>query len=183
MFSISKDTPAYYITSVTNKRLPVFQKAKMKDLVCNALNEARNSAGLLLFAYVIMFDHFHLLLGTERKPSQCLRYVNGISSHRVIEFLKEGGYDSSLEKLRHQEGRNRYRYSLWDHHPNLKTITDETVFIQKVNYIYQNPVRAGLVEDARNYRWSSIRCWLKSMNQDEPLLMDLSAIRWHSRKA
>jgi hypothetical protein len=54
MFSISKDTPAYYITSVTNKRLPVFQKAKMKDLVCRALNEARNSAGLLLFAYVIM---------------------------------------------------------------------------------------------------------------------------------
>lgn len=183
MFAISKDTPAYYVTSVTNNRLPVFQKAKMKDLVCRALDEARTSAGLLLFAYVIMPDHFHLLLGTERKPSECLRYVNGISSHRVIEFLKEGGYDSSLEKLRHQQGRNRYRYSLWDHHPNLKSITDEDVFIQKVNYMHQNPVRAGLVEDAKTYRWSSIRCWLKCMEENEPLLMDVSEIRWHSRKA
>jgi putative transposase len=183
MFSISKDTPAYYITSVTNKRLPVFQKANMKNLVCDALNEARNSAGLLLFAYVIMPDHFHLLLGTERKPSECLRYVNGISSNRVIGFLKENRYDSSLEKLRHQQGRNRYRYSLWDHHPNLKSITDENVFIQKVNYIHQNPVRAGLIEGAKAYRWSSIRCWLKCMNEDEPLSMDLSEICWHSRKA
>jgi REP element-mobilizing transposase RayT len=93
MFIISKDTPAYYITSVTNTRLPVFQKTKMKDLICRSINEARTSAGLLLFAYVIMPDHFHLLLGTERKPSECLRYVNGISSHRVIGFLKESGYD------------------------------------------------------------------------------------------
>jgi REP element-mobilizing transposase RayT len=183
MFSISKDTPAYYITSVTNKRLPVFQKANMKDLVCNALNEARTSAGLLLFAYVIMPDHFHVLLGTARKPSECLRYVNGISSHRVIGLLKESGYDSSLEKLSHQQGRNRYRYSLWDHHPNLKSITDEEVFMQKVNYIHQNPVRAGFVQDPKTYRWSSIRCWLRCMNEDEPLLMDLDKIRWHSRKA
>ena len=183
MFTISKDTPAYYITSVTNKRLPAFHKPQMKDLVCRALNEARTSAGLLLFAYVIMPDHFHLLVGTERKPSDCLRYVNGISSHRVIEFLKENGYHSSLEKLQHQQGRNGYRYSLWDHHPNLKSITDEDVFIQKINYIHQNPVRAGLVQDAKAYRWSSIRCWLRCMNEDEPLFVDLSEIRWHSRKA
>jgi len=183
MFSISKDNPAYYITSVTNKRLPVFQKPKMKDLVCRSLDEARNSAGLLLFAYVVMPDHFHLLLASARKPSETLRYVNGISSHRVIGFLKDSGYDSSLEKLQHQQVRNRYRYSLWNHHPNLKSITDESVFLQKVNYIHQNPVRAGLVEDAKAYRWSSIRCWLKCMNEDEPLLMDLSEIRWHSRKA
>jgi len=183
MFIISKDTPAYYITSVTNNRLAVFQKPKMKGLVCDALNEARNSAPLLLFAYVVMPDHFHLLLATARKPSEALRYVNGISSHRVIGFLKDRGYDSSLEKLRHQEGKNRYRHSLWDHHPNLKLITDEDVFIQKVNYIHQNPVRAGLVTDAKTYRWSSVRCWLGCRNDDEPLLMDLSEIRWHSRKA
>ena len=183
MFHISKDTPAYYLTSVTNKRLPVFQKAKMRDLVANAIDEARNSATLFLFAYVIMLDHFHLLLGTNRKPSETLRYVNGITSRRVIDALKERGYQSSLDKLRHAEEANRYRYSLWDHHPNLKLITDEDVFMQKVNYIHQNPVRAGLVDRVEDYRWSSVRCWRKCMIDDEPLLMDLSQIAWKSRKA
>ncbi|MFN2499584.1 MAG: hypothetical protein ABR557_10905 [Pyrinomonadaceae bacterium] len=73
MFIISKDTPAYYITSVTNNRLPAFQKAKMKDLICNALNEARNSAQLLLFAYVVMADHFHLMVG--QRASRLKRFV------------------------------------------------------------------------------------------------------------
>ena len=50
MFVLSKDSPAYYITSVTNNRLPVFQTSKLKDLVCSAIDEVRTSANLLLFA-------------------------------------------------------------------------------------------------------------------------------------
>jgi putative transposase len=183
MFRLSKDSPAYYLTSVTNKRLPVFKTSIIKDVVTKALDETRNSADLLLFAYVVMPDHLHLLLGTDRKPSEALRYVNGITSRRVIDYLKQEGYERSLEKLKHIDKGNRYRYSLWDHHPNLKRVTDEGIFMQKVHYIHQNPVRAGLVERAEDYRWSSIRCWLKCMGEDEPLKMDLDRIAWKSRKA
>lgn len=183
MFSISKDTPAYYITSVTNNRLPVFQTSKLKDLVCSAIGEVRTSADLFLFAYVIMPDHFHLLIGTPKEPSEALRYVNGITSRRVIDYLKTGSYDRSLQKLRRTESERKHKYSLWDHHPNLKRVTDEGVFMQKVHYIHNNPVRAGLVERAEDYRWSSVRCWNKNPHEDEPLLMDISDIKWKSRKA
>jgi REP element-mobilizing transposase RayT len=70
MFRISKDSPVHYLTSVTHARLPVFQKDQMKEIVCAALDEARNSAGLLLFAYVIMPDHLHALIGSQKKPSE-----------------------------------------------------------------------------------------------------------------
>jgi REP element-mobilizing transposase RayT len=183
MFSISKDTPAYYITSVTNNRLPVFQTAKIKEVVCSALNEVRTSANLLLFAYVVMPDHFHLLLGSSKNPSDVLRYVNGITGRRLIDYLKEGEFERSLQKLSRTQGERQHKYSLWDHHPNLKRVTDEAVFMQKVNYIHENPVRAALVDRPEDYRWSSIRCWRKSMTDNEPLLMDISQIRWKSRKA
>jgi len=180
MFRISKDSPVYYLTSVTNSRLPAFQKAKLKNIACNALNEARTSSGLLIFAYVIMPDHLHALIGSQRKPSEVLRYVNGISAHRVINFLKETGFDSSLQKLKRENGNRRYKYSLWDHHPNLKLITTESGLLEKANYIHQNPVRAGLVERAEDYRWSSIRCWQRRPLEDEPLLVDIDKINWHS---
>ena len=183
MFLISKDSPAYYITSVTNNRLPVFQTSKLKDSVCSAIGEVRKSANLLLFAYVIMPDHFHLLVGTSKEPSEALRYVNGITSRRVIDYLKKGNFESSLQKLRRAEAERQHKYSLWDHHPNLKRITDEGVFMQKVHYIHNNPVRAGLVERAEDYLWSSVRCWNKCPREDEPLLMDIAAIKWKSRKA
>jgi REP element-mobilizing transposase RayT len=60
MFAISQDSPAYYLTSVTNSRLPVFRTDKLKQATCAALDEARKSSGALFFAYVIMPDHLHI---------------------------------------------------------------------------------------------------------------------------
>jgi len=181
MFRISKDTPAHYLTCVTKDRLPVFRTAVLKDLVCGALDEARRSAKFLLFAYVVMPDHLHAITGSTLKPSKVLQYINGITGRRVIGYLKDNGYGTSLAKLRHQDRGRKHVYSLWDHHANAKALTHEDVFIQKVNYLHRNPVRAGLVEHAEDYRWSSIRCWLRKPREDEPLLVDLDQIVWRKR--
>ena len=65
-----------------------------------------------------------------------------------------------------------------DHHSNALPVFSESFFMQKVNYIHMNPVRAGLVARAEDYRWSSARCWLERMAEDEPLPMDLQKIVW-----
>src|SRR5262245_9909700 len=102
MFQVSRTTPAYYLTSVAHDRLPVFQSDKIKQIVCDALDEARRSAGLLIFAYVIMPDHIHLITDSSREISDTLRYTNGIAAKRVIDYLKVNNYESSLAQLRIQ---------------------------------------------------------------------------------
>ena len=57
-------------------------------------------------------------------------------------------------------------------------LTSESAFMQRVNYIHQNPVRRGLVTRAEDYRWSSLRCWWGKNLPDEPLLMDLGQLVW-----
>jgi hypothetical protein len=61
-------------------------------------------------------------------------------------------------------------------------IFSEDMLMQKVNYIHQNPVRAGLVERAEDYRWSSARIWKRCALEDEPLLVDIDRINWRRRK-
>jgi len=146
MFRISKDSPAYFLTSVAHDRLPVFRTDKIKQITCDAIDEARKSAGFLLFAYAVMLDHLHAIVGSELKPSKVLQFINGIVSRRVIQYLKDQDHERSLQKLRHADRRRNYRYSLWDHHPNAKLLPNEEMFLQKVRYVHQNPVRAGLVE-------------------------------------
>ena len=179
MFRISKDSPVHYITSVPHNRLPVFRTTKLKEVMCEALKEARRSASLLIFAYVIMPDHLHALIGSQRRPSEVLRYINGISARRIISFLQEFEFQSSLQKLRQSTGPRQYKHSHWDHHPNLKLITTENGLIEKANYIHMNPVRAGLVERPEDYRFSSVRCWQRRPLEDEPLLVDIDQIAWH----
>lgn len=178
MFSVSPDSPAYYLTSVTKARLPVFQSNKMKSLACKALNEARTSGNFLIFAYVLMPDHLHVVTDGVKKASETLRFINGIIGRRIIDFLKQQGYLASLEKLRHEEYQRSHRYSLWDHHPNIRLLTSEGMFMQRVNYTHQNPVRARLVENAEDYKYSSARIWSKKPLDDEPLLVDIEQIRW-----
>src|SRR2546428_1269583 len=148
MLIISPNQPCLYLTSVAKGRLPVFRTDVVKSIVCSALHEARQSAGLLLFGYVIMPDHLHLITDSRRKPADVLRITNGIIAKRVIDYLKQKDCRRSLEKLRHSERARRYRYSLWQHHPNIKLLSTEELFLRRIHYTHQNPVRAGLVESA-----------------------------------
>ena len=178
MVTISRDTPCLSITTVARDRLPVFRTDATKKIACAALDEARRSGRFAIFAYVVMPDHLHLITDGARKPSDTLRFINGIASHRVIGYLKTGGYTASLEKLRDTKKARGHNYSLWDGHSNVFLLTSESVFMQRVNYVHQNPVRAGLVVQPEDYRWSSVRCWNHRAVEDEPLLMDLKQIIW-----
>jgi REP element-mobilizing transposase RayT len=146
--------------------------------VCDALAEARKSGGFLIFAYVVMPDHLHLVSDSEKKPAKVLQFVNGIVSRRVIDFLKQHGHDSSLKKLQHEEYRRGHKYSLWDHHPNVRLLTSENMFMQRVHYTHQNPVRAGLLNRAEDYLYSSVRIWNGMSLEGEPLIVDLDKLRW-----
>ncbi len=85
-----------------------------------------------------MPDHTHLLTDNARAMKDVLRFMNGISAKRVIDYLKAGSYESSLAKLRIQERANRYKHSVYEHHPNAFRVTGEDAFMEKVNYIHLN---------------------------------------------
>jgi putative transposase len=180
-FQISRDSQALYITIVTKDRLPVFRTDALKIVACRAIDEARNSGGFLLFAYVIMLDHMHLLTNCLDTSAEVLRYLKGITGRRVIDYLKEKNYETSLAKLRHKDWKRKHSYSLWQQEKTVFSIYSEAMFMQKVNYIHLIPVRAGLVESAVDYRWSSARIWQRREAEDEPLRMDVDRIRWRTQ--
>jgi putative transposase len=177
---ISPNDPAYYLTSVAKNRLPVFRSDSLKSIACAALNEARTSGNFLILAYVIMADHLHVISDGEKKAAVVLRFINGIISRRVIDYLKSGEHQSSLDKLRRESSERGHQYSLWDHHPNVRLLTSESMLMQRVHYTHQNPVRLGLVERAEDYNYSSVRIWNRNPLDEEPLTVDIREIKWRS---
>jgi REP element-mobilizing transposase RayT len=73
MTTISRDSSCLSITSVAHDRLPAFRTDAVKNIVCGALDEARRSGGFVIFAYVIMPDHLHVITDGALKPSDTLR--------------------------------------------------------------------------------------------------------------
>ncbi|HVF31184.1 MAG TPA: transposase [Pyrinomonadaceae bacterium] len=174
---ISIDTPVYFFTSVAHKRLPIFQTDKLKRIMVDALDEARGSAGFLIFAYVIMLDHYHILTDNQREASDTLRFLNGISAKRILDHLK-AMESPSLDKLKMFEKKRGYKYSVWEHHPDTFLVTSESTMMQKVDYIHFNPVKAGFVEHPDEYLYSSSRIWNRKPLENEPLRVDIEKIDW-----
>jgi putative transposase len=180
VLTISRDSPCLSITAVAKNRLPVFRTDAIKAVLCRALDEGRSSGSFLIFVYVIMPDHLHIITNGARKPSDTLRFIKGIGARRIILHLKERGFGSSLEKLRGAKRADRQEYALWVRESNVMLLTAESTFMQRVHYIHQNPVRAGLVERAEDYRWSSVRFWKGGVRDDEPLQVDVNKIIWRT---
>lgn len=132
----------------------------------------------MIFAYVIMPDHTHVITDSNRKIKDVLRFLNGISAKRILDHLKVNGYDNSLAKLRIQEREFKHKYSAYQHHPNAFEIYGEDTMMQKANYIHMNPVRAGLVEHPDDYLYSSSRQWNSKAPANEPLITDHKMIKW-----
>ncbi len=86
-FQISRDSEALFITLVAARRLPVFKTDAVKLITFNAIDEARNSSGFMLFAYVIMPDHLHLLTSNPESSATVLRYIKRITGKRVVTYL------------------------------------------------------------------------------------------------
>jgi REP element-mobilizing transposase RayT len=128
-FVISQDSPVLYITVVSKDRLAVFRTDEMKELLCRVIDEARRSARFLLFAYVVMIDHLHLLTSRPSTTSEVLRVLKGLTARRIIDYLKTNNYLTSLAKLAHQEMERNYKYSLWQTEKNVLPIFSEGMFM------------------------------------------------------
>lgn len=177
-FRVSRDKPAYYLTSVAKDRLPIFRSHAIAQLACRALDEARKSGSFLIFAYVLMLDHLHLVTDSSRPIREIHRFVNGIISRRILDHLQAAKQFESLNKLRIAERSGGWKYSLWDHHPNARLLWNETMLWQRIQYTHLNPVRAGLSYHPNEWRWSSARICHGRPIEDEPLSVDLDRIEW-----
>ena len=110
----------------------------MARLLLDVFDEHRAQDRFLLHEFVIMPDHFHLILTPAENVSleKALQYIKGGFSFRV---KKELGY----AHLPWEEGFTNHR------------IRDEQDYDHHRDYIHQNPVEARLSKTAQEYPYSS----------------------------
>lgn len=164
----------HYLTFVTHKRVPVFKSERACELFIEVLEELRSELRFKLVGYVIMPDHVHLIVNPlGRNISRVGKGIKGRSARRIIDWLKDCDFVSSLAKLAFTRPQKRsHDFALWQ--KGIKSIDLEShKFIrQKLNYIHLNPVRAGLCDNPWEWKWSSYRNYLPHNPGDLPIEMD-----------
>lgn len=125
----------YFVTSQTAERLPLFRHSRWAELFADVLRHYA-ATEYALHAFVVMHDHFHLLLSPSGSIERTMQCIKGGFSYRAKGEL---GWNGPI-----------WQTGFTDHR-----IRDEDDYRQHVRYLEQNPVRAGLVAAAILYPFSS----------------------------
>jgi REP-associated tyrosine transposase len=127
---------SYFITASTYRRRLVFQSDPLARLFVEVMLHYRQEAKYLLHGFVVMPDHFHLMLTPTLTLERALQLIKGGFSFRAKKELGFGG-------------------EIWEKSFYDRRIRDLAEYENCRSYIHQNPVKAGLAETANNYPHSS----------------------------
>ncbi len=129
---------SYFVSASTYQKQFLLQSERTARLFIDVLYHYRGEARFLLHAFVVMPNHFHVILTP----------ASGTTLERALQLIK-GNFSFRAKK---ELGRN---CSWWQPRYFDYRIRDEEDFIKRREYIHQNPVRAGLVAHAEDFPFGS----------------------------
>jgi putative transposase len=127
-----------FVTSRTWERRAIFKAAPPCEIFVESLLHYRDLGAYRLHGFVLMPDHFHVLL----TPGQAS------TLERAVQFIKGGSARLIGQRL-------LFRFPVWQRGFSDHRIRDAADFDVHLNYLDQNPVKGHVVMNSAEYRWSS----------------------------
>ncbi len=171
-YKFHKPNGVYFISTAVVHWIDVFTRREYKDIVVNSLKYCVEKKGLIVYGYVIMTNHLHLIIGRDPEGisfSEIMRDFKKFTAMQLIKAITENSQESrkdwmmDLFKKAGKDNSNNTLYQFWqqDNHP----IELEGRWIyEKLEYVHQNPVKAGFVSEPEDYWYSSARNYAGLLN-------------------
>ena len=140
----------YHVINRSNARMPIFETSQDFGAFENILQEAKSKYAINLYAYQLMPNHWHFCLSPQ-KDGEMTRFVKWIT---LTHTKRSHAFRDSAGSGHVYQG--RYKSFL---------IQEGAAFLQVCRYIERNALRAGLVQKAEDWQWSSL--WRRMFGEND----------------
>lgn len=153
---LKSTTGIYHIIMRGINRQTLFEEEEDCIKFRQTLQKYREICQYKLYAYCLMGNHLHLLLQEGKEPLETV--MRRICGSYVLWYNKK--YD-------------RIGYLFQDRFKS-EPVEDDAYFLTAIRYIFQNPVKAGIVTETKKYRWSNYSDYIgKSNHTDTGFVLDI----------
>ncbi|MFZ5597032.1 MAG: REP-associated tyrosine transposase [Bacillota bacterium] len=136
----------YHIMIRGNERRKIFQDDEDKLRFIETLYEKKQENRFSLHAFCLMDNHVHLMV------SEGIEDVAKVMKRILVSYVY---YFNKKYKREGHLFQDRFKS---------ETVEDDSYVLALARYIHQNPVKAGMVNSAGEYKWSSYTCYLDESN-------------------
>jgi REP element-mobilizing transposase RayT len=162
-YRIADDCGLYFVTMSVVKWLPVFVAETPCRILTESLNFCYERKGLRVNAYVIMPTHLHGIVFLRKFDPEALKAalvdLRKFTGRRLLEYCAGHMPRCFAEVFVASSGADRDR-RFWQATLHPERIETEAFYLQKRDYLHDNPGRKGLVTRAEHWRFSSASYWL-----------------------
>jgi REP-associated tyrosine transposase len=166
----------HFITASTYSRVRLFDSPRFRERFIETLALLRTEFDFRLVGYVLMPEHFHLLVwpGKTYSPSRIVGSLKQRTDRYIIENLKRSKEPWCLRMLDKivlsETVHDESTYRVWQRRFYDFNVWSELKRLEKLQYMHGNPVKRKLVESAADWPWSSWRFY--HLGDSRVLVMD-----------
>lgn len=139
----------YYFTLTVQRWYYLFDRHNRWQILSDSIRYCQDNKGLELNGYVFMLNHIHLIV-TSPDMAGFLRDFKRFTSGKLRRNL-ESTEPNVLKLFVDEQG----SYQFWMETNAPKKIENPAFYLQKLNYIHENPVRKSYVSRPEYWFWSS----------------------------
>jgi REP element-mobilizing transposase RayT len=184
-YQIEDQEGLYYLTFQIVDWVDIFTRRLYRDIVIDSFKYAIENKDFQLFAYVIMSNHIHLIAPSGAgNLSQTVGDIKKFTSKKIIDAIQtfpESRCEWLLNRFSFNAKQNKRNknYQVWTHENHAIYLYSPEFIAEKLEYIHQNPVRAGIVVNPEDYLYSSARNYagLESVLEIELLSLPVITVK------
>ena len=160
-YKIRDQSATHFLTFSIMGWIDVFTRQRYRELVLDSFRYCQKHKGLRIGGYVIMSNHIHVSWTPEKANlSDIVRDFKTFTSKAITNAIKdepESRRDWLLYMFNYYSNRTNANdfFKVWTSNNHPEEIYTEDFMKTKLNYIHENPVRAGLVAEPSHYLYSS----------------------------
>lgn len=163
----------YFVTFTIVGWVDIFSRKACKQIIIDALEYCKNHKGLILYAYVIMESHVHLIVSATENSSGLSAIIRDFKKHtskELLKWVKNGVGESRRDwilmvfKYHAKYNKRNTEYQVWKQDNCPKVLYYPKFIQQKLAYIHNNPIESGIVDQPEAYLHSSARNYSERMD-------------------
>ena len=182
-YKIDAPSLTYFLTFQVVDWVDIFSRKVYRDILIESLDYCRKEKGLKIWAYVVMTNHMHTILSArDGNLPAVIRDFKRFTATKIlktIDSIPESRKDWMLKRFEFAARCNvrNSQHQFWTHENHAEILFTQDFFVQKLNYIHMNPVRAGWVDKPEDWMYSSLRNYLEMPSLIEIDVMDFSIFK------
>jgi REP element-mobilizing transposase RayT len=160
-YKIRDQALPHFITATVVDWIDVFTRKSYRDCIIECFDYCMKNKGMILYGYVVMSNHIHMIVQSkEGNLSDLIRDFKKFTAKTILDKIQnepESRREWMLERFKvatESHSRNK-NYQFWQYGNHPEEIYSNKFMWSKLDYIHLNPVRAGIVERASHYIYSS----------------------------